>query len=64
MRLSKKRDALEVAGIEQYLKFVQTQVDAYVDSHPEAMKRFAENREAVDAYNKANPHKTNPKDYK
>jgi hypothetical protein len=62
--IKKEKQALVVAGVEKYLEFVQAQVDDYVKSHPEAMKRFDENKEAVKAYNKANPHKTNPKAYK
>ena len=62
--IKKEKEALKVAGIDKYLKFVQTQVDTYVEEHPEAMEQFRENREAVNAYLKANPNKTNPKDYK
>lgn len=62
--IKKEKEALKVAGIDKYLKHVQAQVDAYVESHPEAMEQFRENREAVNAYLKDNPHKTNPKDYK
>ena len=59
-----EKDALKLAGIDAYLKDVQRQVDAYVESHPEAMKKFRENRKAVEEYLKKNPNKTNPKDYK
>ena len=59
-----EKDALKLAGIDAYLKDVQRQVDAYVESHPEAMKKFRENRKAVEDYLKKNPNKTNPKDYK
>ena len=59
-----EKDALKLAGIDAYLKDVQRQVDAYVDSHPEVMKKFRENRKAVEEYLKKNPNKTNPKDYK
>ena len=62
--IKKEKEALKVAGMDKYLKGVQAQVDAYVESHPEAMERFRKNREAVTAYLKANPNKTNPKDYK
>ena len=62
--IATEKKALQVAGIEKYLKGVQAQVDAYVAEHPEAMKKFRENRKAVEAYLKENPNKTNPKDYK
>jgi len=62
--LKKERDALEVAGIEDYLKHVQRQVDNYVESHPEAMKSLKEGIAKANEYKKANPNKVNPKDYK
>ena len=59
-----EKKALQVAGIDKYLKYVQGQVDTFVETHPEAMERFRENRKTVEAYLKENPNKTNPKDYK
>lgn len=62
--IQREKEALEQAGARKYVKFVQKKVDAYVESHPEAIEAFKESRKAVNEYNKNNPHKTNPKDYK
>lgn len=62
--IKKEKAALKEAGIDKFVAEIQKQVDAYVEGHPEAIKNFKESRKAVNAYNKANPNKTNPKDYK
>jgi len=62
--LKKEREALKVAGIDKYLKHVQAQMDAYIETHPEAEDDFFKTREAVLEYKKQNPNKVNPKDYK
>lgn len=59
-----EKEALKAAGVDDYLKIVQKQVDAYIDGHPEAMERFEESKKNVTKYLKENPKKTNPKDPK
>jgi len=61
--IAKEKKALKDAGIDEYMKYVQRQMDAYKDSHSDAMKEFEANKKAVTEYLKANPNKTNPKDY-
>ena len=62
--LDKERKALEVAGIDKYIKRVQKHMDDYIASHPEANEDFKKTRKAVLDYKKKNPNKVNPKDYK
>jgi len=62
--LKREKAALEAADIDKFVEHVQKQVDKFVESNPEAIKRFYETRKEVQDYNKANPKKTNPKDYK
>ncbi len=62
--LKKEKAALKAADIDKFVKHVQNQVDKFVADHPDAMENFYASRKAVQAYNKANPNKTNPKDYK
>lgn len=62
--IKREKEALKVAEIDKYVEFVQKTVDEYVESHPEAIENFKESRKAVNEYNKKNPGKINPKDYK
>ena len=62
--LKREKDALVVANAEKYIKYMQAQVDEYVETHPEAIQGLKEGIKAAKAYKKANPNKVNPKDYK
>lgn len=62
--LKVEKKALKAAEIDKFVKHVQNQVDKFVAEHPESMENFYASRKAVKAYNKANPKKTNPKDFK
>lgn len=62
--LKREKEALKIAGIDSYLKVVQSQVDDYVKSHPEAMESLKKDIERAENYKKENPNKVNPKSYK
>ena len=62
--IKKEKDALKLVGIDKYMAQVQKQMDAYLESHPEAEEDFKKTRAAVLEYKKNNPNKVNPKDYK
>lgn len=62
--IAKEKKALKDAGADQYIKYLQKTVDEFVKNQPDAMKQFEENKRQVLEYNKANPNKTHPNDYK